>query len=136
MWARVQVAELEAKAGGALAAAESAERVAGAAMAAAEGAVREEMEAAAVAKQTAAALNAVLAELQDLGVSFETSAKLERSLEAKGVSKARCRSAMPSYSPPHGERPALPLPAAPIPNPCTLASPLRRCCKSAALPAA
>ena len=79
--------ELDAKAAGAAAAADNAEGVASAAMAAAEGAVREEMEAAAVAKQTGAALNAVLAELKDLGVSFETSDKLERSLEAKGVSR-------------------------------------------------
>ena len=88
-----KVGDLEAKAAAALAAAASAEGVAGAAMSAAEGAVREEMEAAAVVKQTAAALNAVLAELKDLGISFETSAKLERSLEAKGVSKARALAA-------------------------------------------
>ena len=47
----------------------------------------EEMEAAAVAKSTATALNNVLGELRALGVSFETTDKLERSLEAKGVSK-------------------------------------------------
>ena len=83
----MQALDMRSKAEGTVAAAESAEAVASAAMSAAEGAVREEMEAAAVAKQTAAALNAVLADLKDLGVSFETSDKLERSLEAKGVSK-------------------------------------------------
>ena len=49
--------------------------------------MREEMEAAAVAKTTAGALSKVLAELKDLGVSFDTTDKLERSLEAKGVSR-------------------------------------------------
>lgn len=78
---------LQAKAQAAEAAALNAETVASAAMSAAEGAVREEMEAAAVAKSTATALNSVLAELKDLGVSFETTDKLERSLEARGVSK-------------------------------------------------
>jgi hypothetical protein len=56
-------------------------------MSAAEGAVREEMEAAAVAKSTATALRNVLAELKDIGVSFDNADKLERSLEAKGMSK-------------------------------------------------
>lgn len=78
---------LDVKAASAKAAADNAEAVASAAMSAAEGAVREEMEAAAVAKSTAGALNNVIAELKDLGVSFETSDKLERSLQAKGVSR-------------------------------------------------
>ena len=78
---------LQQKAQAAEAAARNAETVASAAMSAAEGAVREEMEAAAVAKSTASALNTVLAELKDLGVSFDTTDKLERSLEAKGVSR-------------------------------------------------
>ena len=78
---------LQQKAQAAEAAALNAETVASAAMSAAESAVREEMEAAAVAKSTATALNNVLGELRALGVSFETTDKLERSLEAKGVSK-------------------------------------------------
>lgn len=82
-----QVQVLQQKAQAAEAAALNAETVASAAMSAAEGAVREEMEAAAVAKSTATALNSVLAELKDLGVSFDTTDKLERSLVAKGVSK-------------------------------------------------
>ena len=83
----LQVLVLQQKAQAAEAAARNAETVASAAMSAAEGAVREEMEAAAVAKSTASALNTVLAELKDLGVSFDTTDKLERSLEAKGVSR-------------------------------------------------
>ena len=83
----MQVLVLQQKAQAAEAAARNAETVASAAMSAAEGAVREEMEAAAVAKSTASALNTVLAELKDLGVSFDTTDKLERSLEAKGVSR-------------------------------------------------
>lgn len=84
---RLQVQLLQQKAQAAEAAALNAETVASAAMSAAESAVREEMEAAAVAKSTATALNNVLGELRALGVSFETTDKLERSLEAKGVSK-------------------------------------------------
>jgi hypothetical protein len=84
----VQVRACEEKAAAAQAAAEGADAVASAAMSAAESAVREEMEAAAVAKSTANALNTVLAELKDIGVSFENADKLERSLVAKGVSKA------------------------------------------------
>lgn len=80
---------MEVKAASAKAAADNAEAVASAAMSAAESAVREEMEAAAVAKSTASALNSVVAELKDLGVSFETSDKLERTLQAKGVSRVR-----------------------------------------------
>ena len=83
----LQVQLLQQKAQAAEAAALNAETVASAAMSAAESAVREEMEAAAVAKSTATALNSVLGELRALGVSFETTDKLERSLEAKGVSK-------------------------------------------------
>ncbi len=82
---RLQVQLLQQKAQAAEAAALNAETVASAAMSAAESAVREEMEAAAVAKSTATALNNVLGELRALGVSFETTDK--RSLEAKGVSK-------------------------------------------------
>ena len=85
----LQVMALEVKAASAKAAADNAEAVASAAMSAAESAVREEMEAAAVAKSTASALNSVVAELKDLGVSFETSDKLERTLQAKGVSRVR-----------------------------------------------
>ena len=84
---RLQVQLLQQKAQAAEVAALNAETVASAAMSAAESAVREEMEAAAVAKSTATALNNVLGELRALGVSFETTDKLERSLEAKGVSK-------------------------------------------------
>lgn len=85
---------LQQKAQGAEAAALNAETVASAAMSAAESAVREEMEAAAVAKSTATALNNVLGELRALGVSFETTDKLERSLEAKGVSKVQMSAAI------------------------------------------
>ena len=93
---RPQVQLLQQKAQAAEAAALNAETVASAAMSAAESAVREEMEAAAVAKSTATALNNVLGELRALGVSFETTDKLERSLEAKGVSKV-----MPPYCQKH-----------------------------------
>lgn len=89
---------LEAKAASAKAAAENAEAVASAAMSAAESAVREEMEAAAVAKSTASALNSVIAELKDLGVSFETSDKLERTLQARGVSRVRPLSPLSTLS--------------------------------------
>ncbi|BDA44544.1 probable glutathione-regulated potassium-efflux system protein KefB at C-terminar half [Coccomyxa sp. Obi] len=85
---------LEVKAASAKAAADNAEAVASAAMSAAESAVREEMEAAAVAKSTASALNSVVAELKDLGVSFETSDKLERTLQAKGVSRVDLEAAV------------------------------------------
>ena len=85
--AGLQVQVLQQKAQAAEAAAQNSETVASAAMSAAEGAVREEMEAAAVAKSTATALNNVLGELRALGVSFETANTLERSLQAKGVSK-------------------------------------------------
>lgn len=78
---------LDEKAAAAATAADNADGVASAAMSAAESAVREEMEAAAVAKSTATALSNVLAELKDIGVSFDNADKLERSLEAKGVSK-------------------------------------------------
>ena len=93
--AHLQVLVLQQKAQAAEAAARNAETVASAAMSAAEGAVREEMEAAAVAKSTASALNTVLAELKDLGVSFDTTDKLERSLEAKGVSRVGRPSSTP-----------------------------------------
>ena len=51
-------------------AAAQAEEVASTAMRAAESAVREEMEAAAVTKETKKALEKALADLQDLGISF------------------------------------------------------------------
>ena len=90
----LQAQLLQQKAQAAEAAALNAETVASAAMSAAESAVREEMEAAAVAKSTATALNNVLGELRALGVSFETTDKLERSLEAKGVSKVQISAAI------------------------------------------
>ena len=100
----MQVAALQAKASAALAAALNAETVASAAMSAAEGAVREEMEAAAVAKTTAGALSKVLAELKDLGVSFDTTDKLERSLEAKGVSRVNLAPCVSDHSSKCGSR--------------------------------
>jgi len=62
------------KAAAADAAASRADDVAGAAMAAAEAAVRDEMEAAAVAKETSKALAKALGDLQELTLSFEGAA--------------------------------------------------------------
>ena len=59
-----KLAALAERCGGTEAAAARAEQVASAAMAAAEGAVRDEMEAAAVAKETASALDKALTDLQ------------------------------------------------------------------------
>ena len=60
----MQLAALVERCTGTEVAAARAEQVASAAMAAAEGAVRDEMEAAAVAKETASALDKALTDLQ------------------------------------------------------------------------
>lgn len=61
---------MEAQDQQALADAEHAEDVASTAMKAAESAVREEMEAAAVTKETKTALEKAIVDLKDLGISF------------------------------------------------------------------
>ncbi|KAK9834871.1 hypothetical protein WJX81_005409 [Elliptochloris bilobata] len=66
-----------------------AEEVASAAMAAAEGAVRDEMEAAAVAKETASALGKALTDLQELGVAFGTCDKRVADLLKEEQAKAQ-----------------------------------------------
>ena len=66
----MKVRAMEAQETEAEGAAALAEEVASTAMRAAESAVREEMEAAAVTKETKKALEKALADLQDLGISF------------------------------------------------------------------
>lgn len=83
---RLQVGQLEAHAVAAETNAAAAEDVAATAMKAAEDAVRDEMEAAAVTKETKKALQKALADIQDLGISFTKSSDTER---AKDQDKAR-----------------------------------------------
>ena len=87
----LQVVELEAQAQEAGANTLQTEDVASTAMKAAERAVREEMEAAAVTKETKKALEKAIAGLKDLGISFaevddRTASKRARVLEQNKVS--------------------------------------------------